>query len=54
MSDTTIVKAKCKGCDREIDECAFCEEPDCAAAICYRCDNSELKQTLLHPHDHGG
>jgi len=54
MSDATAVKAKCKGCEREIDECAFCEEPDCAAPICYRCDNSELKQTLLHPHDHGG
>jgi len=54
MSNTTAVKAKCKGCDREIDECAFCEDPDCPDAICYRCDNSELKQTLLHPHDHGG
>ncbi len=54
MSETTAVKAKCKDCDREIDECAFCGEPDCPAAICYRCENRELKQTMLHPHTHGG
>ena len=54
MSPAAVTKEKCKGCDREIDECAFCEEPECAVAICYRCENIELKQTLPHPHDHGG
>ncbi len=54
MSDGIAAKEKCKGCDREIDVCAFCDEPECPAAICYRCENSELKQTLLHPHAHGG
>jgi hypothetical protein len=47
-------KQRCKGCNREIDECAFCDEPDCPAAMCDGCVNRELKQRLPQPHDHGG
>jgi hypothetical protein len=54
VSEPVAKKEKCKGCDREIDVCAFCEQQGCRSAICYRCQNSELKQTLLHPHAHGG
>ncbi|HSS94762.1 MAG TPA: hypothetical protein VLR46_12365 [Candidatus Dormibacteraeota bacterium] len=54
MSDKAAVKEKCKGCQREIEVCAFCEQPGCPAAICYDCQNRELKQTLAHPHAHGG
>jgi hypothetical protein len=47
-------KEKCKGCDREIDICACCQEPGCPAAICFGCQNRELKQTIPQPHAHGG
>ena len=50
----TAVKEKCKGCGREIEVCSCCEEPGCSHAICYACLNQELKQTLHHPHAHGG
>jgi hypothetical protein len=54
MTESTSAAEKCKGCDREIDVCACCQEPGCPAAICYRCQNQELGQTLHHPHAHGG
>lgn len=54
MTQATENKEKCKGCDREIDVCAFCQEPGCQAAICFNCHNVELKQSLPHPHKHGG
>ncbi len=54
MTDAAATKEKCKGCKREIDVCACCQEPGCPAAICYGCLNRELKQTLVHPHAHGG
>jgi hypothetical protein len=46
--------AACGECKHEIDRCAFCDNPECPVAVCYRCINSALKQTLLHPHLHGG
>lgn len=54
MIDAAAAKERCKRCNREIDVCDFCEEPGCKAAICYGCRNRELKQTLVHPHAHGG
>jgi len=54
VSDATAAKERCKGCNREIDECAFCDEPGCPAAICHDCVNRELKQRLPQPHAHGG
>ena len=55
MADSAETKERCKGCDREIDICAFCQEPGCAAAICYGCQNRELRQTVPQPpHAHGG
>lgn len=54
MTEATAAKVKCKGCDRMIEICEFCEKPECPAAICYDCQNRELKQTLHHPHAHGG
>lgn len=47
-------KTKCKGCDRVIDICEFCERPGCPVAICYDCQNRELGQTVAQPHAHGG
>lgn len=54
MTNPPVTKEKCKGCGREIDACTFCEQPGCPAAICYLCHSRELKQTLPHPHAHGG
>lgn len=54
MKEATNAREKCKGCGREIEVCEFCQEPGCQAAICYNCQNRELKQLLRHPHAHGG
>jgi hypothetical protein len=44
----------CRGCDRQIEACAFCETEECAEAICYRCLTVELGETVVTPHTHGG
>jgi hypothetical protein len=44
----------CRGCDREIEACAFCEADDCGEAICYRCLIVDLRETVPQPHQHGG
>jgi hypothetical protein len=44
----------CRGCDREIEACAFCEAGDCGDAICYRCLIVDLRETVPQPHQHGG
>lgn len=54
MSPAAVTKERCKGCNREIEECAFCDEPGCPVAICDGCVNRELKQRLPQPHAHGG
>ncbi len=54
MTETTAAREKCKGCGREIDVCEFCEQPGCPTAVCYACENRELKPVLPHPHSHGG
>ncbi len=45
---------RCSRCGTPIDECAFCDEPECAAAICYECLNLALGQAIRQPHIHGG
>jgi hypothetical protein len=37
-----------------MDECACCDEPDCPAAICFRCVNVAAGQEMAQPHVHGG
>jgi hypothetical protein len=44
----------CKGCDRQLEVCAFCEAEDCGDATCYRCLVADLGETVAHPHEHGG
>jgi protein-arginine kinase activator protein McsA len=44
----------CRSCDRQIEDCAFCETEGCAEAICYRCLTEELGERLTQPHTHGG
>lgn len=28
---------KCTRCDSDLEDCAYCNEPDCPAPICYGC-----------------
>ena len=44
----------CKGCDRGIEWCSFCDEADCAAAVCYRCLVIALGEATPELHTHGG
>jgi hypothetical protein len=44
----------CLHCGKKLDECAFCDERDCGAAICFECVVSDLRQSLPQPHKHGG
>jgi hypothetical protein len=43
----------CSGCDRQIEQCAFCDER-CGHELCYRCVLYELKESVAQPHAHGG
>ncbi len=54
MSQDATVVTKCSRCGKRIEECAFCDEPDCRAAICYGCSNVALGQEMPQPHAHGG
>lgn len=37
MSEELTATKKCQRCGAAIDRCAFCDEPDCPAIMCYRC-----------------
>ena len=45
---------RCERCGREIDLCAFCQDPSCPHVICYRCVRTVLRESLDLPHTHGG
>jgi hypothetical protein len=45
---------RCAGCDRVLEDCAFCERPGCETAICHACLVYELGVSLKQPHRHGG
>ena len=47
-------RLECTRCGARSEVCAFCESPDCANVICYRCLRRELRQSVAHPHAHGG
>jgi len=40
----------CTSCGKRIEECACCDEPDCAAAVCFHCLNVAAGQERLQPH----
>jgi hypothetical protein len=54
MSQDVGAPEHCSTCGTRIAECAFCDEADCRAAICYGCLNLALGQEMLQPHAHGG
>jgi hypothetical protein len=57
-TNTTEAESKpglvCSDCHCDIECCAFCEEEECGAAICFGCMVVDLGQTRAQPHDHGG
>jgi hypothetical protein len=54
MSRDASASLCCSGCSTRIEECAFCDEPDCGVAMCYGCLNVALGQEMPQPHAHGG
>lgn len=48
------VALTCTRCGASVELCAFCERDDCRHTICYRCLRIELRQSMAHPHVHGG
>lgn len=56
MTETAVAgtELRCAGCEREIDRCACCDEPDCPTAICNECLSTELGERSPHIHEHGG
>jgi hypothetical protein len=44
----------CTRCGASLECCAFCERDNCDKTICLRCLRTELRQSLVHPHLHGG
>lgn len=49
-----VLALRCARCNAEVDVCAFCERPDCAHLVCFRCLREDVGQSMSHPHDHGG
>jgi hypothetical protein len=43
----------CTHCDREIEDCSFCDER-CGHELCWRCTTYELREEVPEPHGHGG
>lgn len=52
--ETTAQHLVCSLCSERIDQCEFCDEEDCAKAICYRCTIVAIGQEIPEPHPHGG
>jgi hypothetical protein len=44
----------CSQCEGVVEVCAVCEREDCPEPMCYRCLRVEVRQSLPHPHAHGG
>jgi hypothetical protein len=45
---------RCSSCQDEIDQCEFCDDPDCGVAQCYGCVHLALGEIVALPHAHGG
>lgn len=44
----------CMRCGSRNECCAVCERDRCEHPICYRCLRLQVRQTVAHPHGHGG
>jgi protein-arginine kinase activator protein McsA len=50
----STVALVCAGCDRSLEDCAFCDEVDCGCAVCYRCCRAAIGESMDPVHAHGG
>lgn len=46
MSAQATTSKKCSRCGTAVESCAFCDEPDCPAILCYRCVSITLLDRL--------
>ena len=54
MAEQGSVAIVCEHCGMVMESCAFCERNDCGHVICYLCLRTALRETMAHPHVHGG
>jgi len=45
---------RCTRCGAVLDVCGFCERDACNDPICFRCVRLQTKESMAHPHVHGG
>jgi hypothetical protein len=48
-----IETVKCVNCGKEIEDCAFCEEPACKKPTCENCLGLSLVERISQLHDYG-
>ena len=53
MSELTSSRQRCSKCERTIEVCACCSEPECQAAICNGCLRVATGQAVAQPPAHG-
>lgn len=53
MADEAAV-VRCVACDRAIEACVCCDDPDCPRPICYPDLAMTTRESLPLPHTHGG
>src|SRR5438445_12292795 len=44
---------KCEKCDKAVDVCDLCEEPECKHVVCHDCLSVALDERKHQPHRHG-
>lgn len=54
MSTSTEPSVTCAACDREIEGCACCQNPECQQPICRRDLLFLTRESIPQPHTHGG
>ena len=45
---------RCTRCERLIEVCCFCEDPECRRVICSSCLRLALRESVPVLHEHGG
>ncbi len=44
----------CRGCEKPLELCCFCDRDDCSVAVCFKCEATALLQWTPPLHAHGG
>ena len=45
--------ARCEKCEKAVEVCDLCEEPDCKHVVCHDCLCVALHERQHQPHEHG-